>query len=89
MPAAILKWQITPNASLNATINPDFATVEADQVQINLTRYELSYPEKRLFFQEGNEMYNTGSRPFIHAGSRISISVKGLTGKSEGTSSMR
>jgi len=54
-----LKWQITPNVSLNGTINPDFATVEADQVKINLTRYELSYPEKRLFFQEGNEMYNT------------------------------
>ena len=54
-----VKWQITPNVSLNGTVNPDFSTVEADQVQINLTRYELSYPEKRLFFQEGNEMYNT------------------------------
>ncbi len=59
-----VRWQITPNASLNATINPDFATVEADEVQINLTRYELSYPEKRLFFQEGNEMYNTRYRTF-------------------------
>jgi hypothetical protein len=59
-----IKWQITPNVSLNGTINPDFATVEADQVQINLTRYELSYPEKRLFFQEGNEMYNTRFRTF-------------------------
>ena len=59
-----VKWQITPNASLNGTINPDFATVEADQVKINLTRYELSYPEKRLFFQEGNEMYNTRFRTF-------------------------
>ncbi len=52
-----IKWQIAPNVSLNGTVNPDFSTVEADQVQINLTRYELSYPEKRLFFQEGNEMY--------------------------------
>jgi hypothetical protein len=59
-----IKWQISPNVSLNGTINPDFATVEADQVQINLTRYELSYPEKRLFFQEGNEMYNTRFRTF-------------------------
>ena len=59
-----IQWQITPNASLNGTINPDFATVEADQVKINLTRYELSYPEKRLFFQEGNEMYNTRIRTF-------------------------
>ena len=59
-----IKWQISPNVSLNGTINPDFATVEADQVRINLTRYELSYPEKRLFFQEGNEMYNTRFRTF-------------------------
>ncbi len=59
-----IKWQISPNASLNGTINPDFATVEADQVKINLTRYELSYPEKRLFFQEGNDMYNTRIRTF-------------------------
>ena len=59
-----VKWQITPNVSLNGTVNPDFSTVEADQVQINLTRYELSYPEKRLFFQEGNEMYNTRFRTF-------------------------
>ena len=59
-----IRWQISPNASLNGTINPDFATVEADQVKINLTRYELSYPEKRLFFQEGNEMYSTRIRTF-------------------------
>ena len=31
---------------------------------INLTRYELSYPEKRVFFQEGNEMYNTRIKTF-------------------------
>lgn len=59
-----VKWQVSPNVSLNGTVNPDFSTVEADQVQINLTRYELSYPEKRLFFQEGNEMYNTRFRTF-------------------------
>ena len=59
-----IRWQITPNASLNGTVNPDFATVEADQVRINLTRYELSYPEKRLFFLEGNDMYNTRIRTF-------------------------
>lgn len=59
-----INWQIGSNASVNATINPDFATVEADKQQINLTRYELSYPEKRLFFQEGNEMYNTRIKTF-------------------------
>ncbi len=59
-----LKWQISPNMTADGTINPDFATVEADQEQINLTRYELNYPEKRLFFQEGNEMYGTRIKTF-------------------------
>lgn len=59
-----LKWQINSNISVNATYNPDFATVEADQEQINLTRYELSYPEKRLFFQEGNSMFDTRIKTF-------------------------
>ena len=58
------EWQISPNVSLNGTYNPDFATVEADEVKINLSRYELRYPEKRLFFQEGNEMYNTRIKTF-------------------------
>jgi hypothetical protein len=59
-----VKWQITPNITFDGTVNPDFATVEADQEQINLTRYEINYPEKRLFFQEGNEMYSTRIRTF-------------------------
>jgi len=59
-----IRWQISPNITADATINPDFATVEADEEQINLTRYELNYPEKRLFFQEGNEMYGTRIRTF-------------------------
>lgn len=49
---------------VDATINPDFATVEGDKEQINLTKYELSFPEKRLFFQEGNEMFNTRIQTF-------------------------
>lgn len=59
-----VKWQISPNITADGTINPDFATVEADQERINLTRYELNYPEKRLFFQEGNEMYGTRIKTF-------------------------
>ncbi len=59
-----IRFQISSNVSADITVNPDFATVEADQDQINLTRYELSYPEKRLFFQEGNEMYQTRIRTF-------------------------
>jgi hypothetical protein len=59
-----VKWQMSPNVTADATLNPDFATVEADQEQINLTRYELNYPEKRLFFQEGIGMYSTRIKTF-------------------------
>ena len=59
-----VKWQISPNLTFDGTVNPDFATVEADQERINLTRYEINYPEKRLFFQEGNEMYSTRIKTF-------------------------
>ncbi|MCP4313281.1 MAG: carbohydrate binding family 9 domain-containing protein [Bacteroidetes bacterium] len=59
-----IKWQASPNITVDGTINPDFATVEADREQINLTRYEVNYPEKRLFFQEGNDMYSTRIKTF-------------------------
>ncbi len=59
-----IRYQFNSNLTANVTINPDFATVEGDQEQINLTRYELSYPEKRLFFQEGNNMFMTRIRNF-------------------------
>ena len=36
---------------------PDFATVESDREQVNLTRFELNLPEKRNFFLEGNDIY--------------------------------
>ena len=57
-------FQITSGVIANATINPDFATVEGDQEQINLTRWELRFPEKRLFFLEGNDLYYTRIRTF-------------------------
>jgi len=52
------RYAFTQTVSGNLTVNPDFATVEADQEQINLTRFELSLPEKRNFFLEGKEVYN-------------------------------
>jgi hypothetical protein len=53
-----LKYGITSQMILDATINPDFSQVEADagQVDANL-RYQLYFPEKRPFFQEGNENF--------------------------------
>ena len=43
--------------ALDATVNPDFALIEADVEEINLSRFELFIPEKRPFFLEGHEMY--------------------------------
>jgi len=57
-----LKYGITSQLILDATINPDFSQVEADagQADANL-RYQLFFPEKRPFFQEGNENFQIGS----------------------------
>lgn len=47
-----MKYGLTNNLTLDVTLNTDFAQVEADDQMINLTRYSLFFPEKRLFFQE-------------------------------------
>ncbi len=55
-----LKYSVTPNLTLDATVNPDFAQVEADNVQINLTRFSLFFPEKREFFLERAGLFGFG-----------------------------
>ncbi len=57
-----LFWRPTTNFQLTATINPDFGAVEADNVVINLTADETFFPEKRLFFQEGKEIFDVSGR---------------------------
>src|SRR6266850_2570757 len=52
------RYAITATTAIYGTLYPDFATVEADQEQINLTRFELTLPEKRQFFLEGQEQFN-------------------------------
>lgn len=49
---ADLKYGVSDNLNLDLTINTDFAQVEADDAQLNLTRFPLFFPEKRQFFQE-------------------------------------
>lgn len=58
------RYAFSQNISGNLTLNPDFATVEADQEQVNLTRFELHLLEKRNFFLEGNEIYQQRIRLF-------------------------
>ncbi len=61
---ADLRFRITNDLSADLTVNPDFALVEADVEEINLSRFELFVPEKRPFFLEGIEMYDQRIRQF-------------------------
>ena len=53
-----LKYGITSNLTLDVTVNTDFAQVEADDQQVNLTRYSLFFEEKRQFFQERSSVFD-------------------------------
>ena len=53
-----LNYLITPSMKLNLTANTDFAQVESDRLQVNLTRFSLFYPEKREFFLEGRDYFD-------------------------------
>ena len=55
-------WRPSSNLQLTATVNPDFGSVESDDVVVNLTAYETFFAEKRLFFLEGNEVFSTTPR---------------------------
>lgn len=55
-----VKYGITPNLIADVTFNTDFAQVESDQEQVNLTRFSLFFPEKRPFFLEGAGMFDFG-----------------------------
>jgi len=56
-----LKYGVTPNLTLDLTWNTDFAQVETDNVQINLTRFDLFFPEKREFFLERAGLFEFGT----------------------------
>jgi hypothetical protein len=58
------KYNITNNLTVDATINTDFAQVEADNVQINLGRASLFFPEKREFFLERKDKFDFGFSSF-------------------------
>ena len=59
---ADLNINLSPTLKMNLTYNTDFAQVEADRIAVNLTRFNLFYPEKREFFLEGyqNFRFNMG-----------------------------
>lgn len=53
-----VKYNVNNNITLDLTVNTDFAQVEADDEMVNLTRYSLFFPEKRLFFQERSGIFD-------------------------------
>ncbi len=54
-----IRWGVTPNLTVNATLNPDFGETEADIANIEISRFELFFPEKRTFFTEGATYFRT------------------------------
>jgi len=54
------QWGFTNNLTLSAAVNPDFSQVEADAAQLDVnTQFALYYPEKRPFFLEGRDFFQT------------------------------
>jgi len=74
-----LKYGLTSNLTLDLTANTDFSQVEADDQQINLTRFSLFFPEKRDFFLENSAIFSIGSPDdaMVFFSRRIGISPLG------------
>ena len=74
------KWGIRPNLTFDATVNTDFAQVEADEEQVNLTRFDLFFPEKRPFFLENASTFQFGNPQQIDLffSRRIGLSAAGV-----------
>ena len=57
-----MKWGLTSNLTVSATVNPDFGQVEVDPAVVNLTAFETFFDEKRPFFLEGSQIFNNFGR---------------------------
>ncbi|MEO5895552.1 MAG: DUF5916 domain-containing protein [Vicinamibacterales bacterium] len=57
------RYRVSPGVALDVTYNTDFSQVEADTQQINLTRFNLFFPEKRDFFLENADIFGFGDIP--------------------------
>lgn len=55
-------WRPSSNFQLTGSLNPDFGAAEADDVDVNLTANETFFPERRLFFLEGREVFDATPR---------------------------
>ena len=82
-----VRWGVTPNLSLNGTVNPDFSQVEADASQIQYDpRNALFFEEKRPFFLDGLEQFATPNRLIYTRRIVAPLTAVKLTGTLSGTS---
>jgi hypothetical protein len=95
-----VKYRVTPNLTLDFTLNPDFAEADVDEQVLNLTRFPVFFEEKREFFLEGAGIFDFGPGPAetselkLFFSRRIGLSPQGepipimgggkLTGKASG-----
>lgn len=82
-----LRWGVTPNLTLNATLNPDFSQVESDASQFQFDpRQALFFAEKRPFFLDGTEFFSTPNNLVYSRRIANPVAAAKLTGKLSGTS---
>jgi hypothetical protein len=74
-----VKYGISKNMIMDVTVNTDFAQVESDEQMINLTRFSLYYPEKRMFFLERSSVFDfsLGGNSNLFYSRRIGLSDDG------------
>jgi len=77
-----LRWGITPNLTMNGTVNPDFSQVESDAGQFSFDpRQALFFPEKRPFFLDGIEQFSTPNNLIYTRRVVAPIAATKITGK--------
>ena len=74
-----LKTALSPNLTLDLTVNTDFAEAEVDDQRVNLTRFPLFYPERRSFFVEraGTFDVKTGEVDLLFNSRRVGLTPEG------------
>ncbi len=81
------RWGVSANLTIDATVNPDFSQVEADVGQLSSNeRFALFFPEKRPFFLEGIDRFDTPNRLIYTRRLQDPVAGVKLTGKVAGTS---
>ena len=84
-----LRWGLTPNLTMNGTVNPDFSQVESDAGQFSFDpRQALFFPEKRPFFLDGIEQFSTPNNLIYTRRIAAPIAAAKITGKVSGRTNL-